>query len=134
MTEQAAPVRTMVIEGQRVQVVERTPPIPRKLDELVAQLFGVIRSEDIRPTGASAQCERLREHRMGVLREARHFGSDRVLRDVRVEMCRDCGAVCVRDISYDRLDGLTPGRRGPVRRDHIIGWYSGARRNRREYR
>ena len=133
MTEQPEAARTMVIEGQRVQVVTRQLPIPQKLDQLIAQLTAITVREDIRPRGASIQCEALREHRFGVLRQGRHFGSDRVLRDLRLDMCRDCGAVCVRDISYDRMDGLTPGRRGPVRRDHILGWYSGARRNRREY-
>lgn len=127
-------VRTLIIEGQPVQVVETARPIPQRLDTLLAQLFGVRVKEDIRPTGTATQCEQLRTHRFGILREGRHVGSDRVLRDLRLEMCRDCGAVCVRDISYDRVAGLTPGRRGPVRRDLILGWYSGQRRNAREYR
>lgn len=123
-----------VIEGRRVVVERRTPPLPQRLDALLAEMFALTVREDIRPAGATSSCEAMRDHRLGVLRAGRHVGTDRVLRDLRVEMCRDCGAVCVRDVSYDRLDGLTPGRRGPVRRDHVLGWYSGARRNRREYR
>ena len=125
--------RTMVIEGQRVQVETRPRPIPQKLPDLIAQLFAVSVRQDITPSGTSAQCVALREHRLTVIREGRHVGTDRVLRDLRIQMCRDCGAVCVRDISFDRLDGLAPGARGPARRDHILGWYSGARPNRREY-
>ena len=126
--------RRMTIDGQAAVVVERTPPLPGHLDELLRGMFGLVAREDIRPAGAARQCEVLRVHRFGVLREGRHLGLDRQLRDLRVEMCRDCGAVCVRDITYDRMPGLPVGRRGPLRRDHVIGWYSGARRNRREYR
>ncbi len=129
----AAP-RRMVIDGQPTLVVETTPPIQKRLDELLAAMFAITKREDIRPAGAAAQCERDRTHRFGVLREGRHFGLDRELRDLRVQMCRDCGATCVRDITFDRLAGLPVGRRGPLRRDHILGWYSGARRNRREDR
>lgn len=130
--------RIAVIEGQRTQVVERTPPLPPRLDALLAAMFSLTVKVDITPAGAAAQCSALRVHRFAVIREGRHLGTDRVLRDLRVEMCRDCAAVCVRDISYDRLEGplagLSHGRRGPRRRDHILGWYSGARRNQREYR
>lgn len=123
-----------VIEGQRTLVSTRRPPLPARLPDLISAMFGVTVSEDIRPAGARAACEQLRTHRFGTLREGRHLGSDRELRDLRVQMCRDCGAVCVRDITYDRLGGLPVGRRGPARRDLVLGWYSGARRNRREYR
>lgn len=128
------------IEGVRTRVVDRKPPLPQKLDALLAEMahFRLHVKVDIKPSGAAAQCERLNVHRFTTIREGRHFGTDRVLRDLRVEMCRDCGAVCVRDISYDRLllrgEAVPVGRRGPVRRNHIIGWYSGARRNSREYR
>lgn len=126
--------RRMAIDGQQALVVETTPPIPQRLDALLAAMFSIIVHEDIRPGGATVACEQLRSHRFGVLREGRHLGSDRELRDLRVEQCRDCGAVCVRDVTFDRISGLPVGRRGPLRRDHILGWYSGARRNRREYR
>lgn len=134
MTDTAAEPRYTTIEGVRVRVVERTPPIPRTLDLLLGAMFGVTVREDIRPLGARPACDVARTHRFGVLREGRHLGTDRVLRDLRVEMCRDCGAACVRDISYDRMAGLPVGRRGPNRRDLVLGWYSGARRAGREYR
>lgn len=123
-----------IIEGQRTLVVKRQPPLPPRLPDLLAALFAVTASEDIRPGGAAAACEQLREHRFGTLRQGRYFGPDREMRDLHIQMCRDCGAVCVRDITFDRMTGLPVGRRGPLRRNHVIGWYSGARRNRREYR
>jgi hypothetical protein len=129
-----APVaRLATIEGRRTTVVEREPPLPRKLDQLIGQLFAVSVSVDITPTGPAAACETLRSHRFTTIREGRHFGTDRVLRDLRLQMCADCGAVCVRDVSYDRLGGLPVGRGGPRRRDLILGWYSGARRGGRQY-
>ena len=121
------------IEGRRTLVVERTPPLPPKLDKLMAELYQVTLRQDIRPGGTSVQCEQLRTHRFAAIREGRHFGTDGVIRDLRLEMCRDCGAVAVHDISYDRMPGLTHGRRGPTRKDHILGWYTGARRNQQEY-
>lgn len=125
--------RRAVIDGKPVTVVERRPPLQARLDELLAAMFSLTVREDIRPAGAARQCERDRTHRFGVLREGRHFGLDRELRDLRIEMCRDCGATCVRDVTYDRIAGLPVGRRGPLRRNHVIGWYSGARRNGRQY-
>ena len=122
------------IEGQQTLVVERKPPLPAKLDQLLAAMFGVTVRNDVRPTGASTACETWRTHRFSVLREGRHFGPDRVIRDLRLQMCADCGAVCVRDISFDRISGLPTGRRGPARRDLVLGWYSGARRGQRQYR
>lgn len=129
------------IEGVTTLVQQRTPPLPQKFDALLAAMFSVRVKVDIKPTGAARQCEQSRVHRFTTIREGRHFGSDRVLRDLRVEMCQDCAAVCVRDISYDpyglalaREEGLPVGRRGPARRNEVLGWYSGARRNRREYR
>lgn len=135
-------VRTSIIEGKRTLVVDKRPPLPRYLDStdpvtgergLLASLFAVSVKNDIRPTGASAACETWRTHRFDVLRQGRHLGRDRVLRDLRLLMCLDCGAVCVRDISYDRLPGLRPGGIGPARRDLVLGWYSGARRGNRQH-
>lgn len=125
--------RFQVIEGQRTLVVETRPPLPRKMPDLLSALAGVTFTADIRPRGASTYCVQ-RQHRFARFREGRHLGLDGIARDLRLEMCVDCGAVCVRDISVDRLAGLPIGRRGPARKDHVLGWYSGARRNRREYR
>lgn len=134
MAVRASEPRKVMIEGRPVQVVERRPPLPAKLDQLLASMFSIYDREDIRPIGAAAQCEQLRTHRFGTLLKGRHFGLDRELRDLKVQMCLDCGAVCVRDITFDRMAGLPVGRRGPLRRDLILGWYSGKRRAGREYR
>lgn len=125
--------RTEVIEGRPTLVVETRPPLPPKMPDLLTALRGVTYRADFAPAGARAACE-MRLHRFQRFREGRHLGLDGVLRDLRLEMCADCGAVCVRDISYDRLPGLQAGRGGPARRDLLLGWYSGARRNQREYR
>jgi hypothetical protein len=133
-----AETKTLTIEGRRVTVVDRTPPLPPKLDALFAELFGIRLSRDLRPTGATSECEVMRMHALTPIREGRHFGRDRVLRDLRVLMCSRCAAVCVRDISYDIAsvggESVPTGRNGPNRRDEVIGWYSGARRNQRQYR
>jgi hypothetical protein len=125
--------RLATIEGQQTLVVPRTPPLQQKLDQLLTAMFHVTFRADIKPRGARAACEAARDHRFKTIREGRHWGLDAVLRDLRVQMCADCGAVCVRDVSYDRFDTARVARQGPRRRDMILGWYSGARRNRREY-
>jgi hypothetical protein len=122
--------RVMVIEGRRVLVTDRTPPIPGTLDRLLAEMV-VTLAADVRPMGARAVC--LAEvHRLQVFREGRHVGRDGVVRDLRLLMCADCESVCVRDISRDRLAGLSISRL-PRRRDHVIGWYTGARPSQRVY-
>ncbi len=121
------------IEGQQTLVVENKPPLQGKLPALLDALSHVTYRADIRPGGASTACQ-LRDHRFQRFREGRHVGLDGVVRDLSLQMCADCGAVCVRDTSIDRLPGLPTGRRGPARKDHVLGWYSGARPNSREYR
>ena len=49
-----AEARTLTIDGRKVQVIDRTPPLPQKLDALFAELFGVSLSRDLRPTGATS--------------------------------------------------------------------------------
>ena len=125
--------RSEVIEGQRTLVVESRPPLPRKMPDLLSAMTGVTYRADFALGGARAACE-MRLHRFQRFREGRHVGHDGIVRDLALQMCADCGAVCVRDQSIDRLPGLPTGRRGAARKDHVIGWYSGARRNGREYR
>ena len=125
--------KVQTIEGQPTLVVERKAPLPQHLDTLVGQLSFVRFRDDVQPRGMSASCE-LRNHRMARMREGRHVGLDGIVRDLRLDRCMDCGAVEVRDISVDRLPGLAAGRSGPNRKSHVLGWYSGARRNSREYR
>lgn len=81
------------------------------------------------------------DHRLGEWVEGFHTGSDTVTRFLALQACRDCGAVCVRDRSIDSLTNYDPDRRGPVRvspirerrKDHILGWYTGARPKSRIY-
>lgn len=136
MTVGTPTTRTEQIEGRKVLVIDRRPPLQPSLDGLLAALYMVTAREDIRPAGARIECEAQREHRMGVLREGRHVGLDAVVRDLRVEMCRDCGACCVRDISFQTsIDGerVPRGRLKPRRGDTVLGWYTGSRRRQREY-
>jgi len=128
--------RVETIEGRRALVVDTRPEqkLQRSLDRLLANLSPVWTRNDIAPRGARVACEALNEHRFAVLREGRHVGLDGVVRDLRVEMCEDCGAACVRDITRDRLAGLSTGGQAPRRRDLILGWYSGKRRAGREYK
>ena len=125
--------RIETIEGTRTLVVERRPPLPQKFPDLLGQLRDVTYRDDIVPGGMSIACQ-LREHRFRRFREGRHIGTDAVVRDVAIEMCADCGGTRVFDVSVDRLPGLTPGKRGPARRKALLGFYSGARRNGREFR
>jgi hypothetical protein len=125
--------RVATIEGQRTFVVERRPPLQPKLDGLIGALVPTTYRADFGLTGAALSCS-LRDHRFRRFREGRHVGLDGVVRDLALQMCTDCGAVCVRDVSFDRLPGLRIGRGGPRRRDLVLGWYSGARPNQREYR
>lgn len=133
MSTHTAPPRHAIIEGHRVLVVEGRPPLPRTLDGLLALLFSVTERNDIRPTGAAFACEQLRTHRFATMRAGKAMCLDQVLRQLRVEMCRDCGGVCVRDVSLDLIPGAPIGRSGPRRRNEVIGWYSGARSSNRQY-
>lgn len=123
----------MVIEGQRVLAIERTPPLPPTLDRLLAAMRVTYRAP-LLIRGTRPVCQSEQDHRLHLFAEGRHVGRDGVTRDLRLFMCADCQSVGVRDVSYDRLDGLPVGRKGPARRDAILGWYSGQRRNGREYR
>ncbi len=127
--------RLEMIEGvPTLRTPDNRPPLQPSLDRLLSAIYMVTAREDITPRGASIRCEVEREHPFRTLREGRHVGLDGVVRDLRVEMCPLCGAALVRDVSYDRLDGLPVGRRGPRRRDSVIGWYSGGRRAQRQYK
>lgn len=125
--------RHAAIEGRRTLIVERQAPIPQRLDTLLGALTTVRYRNDFTPRGARASCE-LRDHRLTRMREGTHVGLDGIVRDLQLNRCLDCGCIEVRDISVDRLLGLTVGRSGPNRKSHVIGWYSGSRRNQREYR
>lgn len=134
--------RTTVIEGQRVLVVERKPPIPPTLELLLEGGRGadgrywtpmrVGYRQPLTLKGARPECGR-QEHRTSIWLEGFSTGSDGVARLLSLHACADCGAVCVRDRSVDSLDRLPTGRRPLLRRDHVIGWYTGARPRQRVY-
>ena len=125
--------RVMVIDGQRVLAVDRRPPLPPTLDRLLATMRVTFRSP-LAIRGTRPACQREQDHRLLLFAEGRHFGLDGILRDLRLFMCADCETVGVRDVSIDLMAGLPTGGHAPRRRDHLIGWYSGARRNQRQYR
>jgi hypothetical protein len=126
-----------VIEGQRTAVVPTGSGLPRKLPDLLVAMTHVTYRDDFPLSGARPECDALREHRFRRFREGRWLAREGIRRgevlDLHLAMCQDCGAVRVTDVSLDVMVGLTVGRRGPNRRDHILDWYSGARPNQRQY-
>lgn len=132
-----APDRFETIDGRTVAVFERRRPIPPRLELLLEGGEGwkplrVINRTPLRLGGASAACA-LDDHAMSAWVEGFHVGSDAIVRHLRLLACSDCGAVCVRDISIDALPGARPSRLAPRRKDHVIGWYSGARPRQRVF-
>lgn len=131
--------RVETIDGTRVVVSPTGSGLPAKLEALLGEMagFGFGFRDDFTLTGARPSCTVLREHRFRRFREGRWFARAGIRRgqvlDLHLLMCADCGAVQVRDVSYDFLPGLGVGRRGPNRRNHILDWYSGARPNQRTY-
>jgi hypothetical protein len=123
--------RVTTIEGRRVLVVDRTPPLPKTLDWLL-RAMRVTWRQTVHVAGTRTICESEQDHRLSRFVEGRYAGPDGYVRDLRLLMCIDCESVCVRDITTDILP--TDRRRPARRRDHVIGWYSGARRNQRQYR
>jgi hypothetical protein len=120
-----------VIEGRRALVVERRPPLEPTLDRLLAAMVISFRSP-VRIMGWRPECSS-QDHRFLLFAEGRHSGLDGHRRSLRLMQCRDCEGVQVRDITPDRLPGLPIGSLGVRRRDLVLGWYSGARRNQRTY-
>jgi len=142
--------RFATIEGHRVAVFERNPPIAPTLDLLLnggrgpdGYLWRALRvavQHPLRLGGTAMACDAF-DHRLAPWIEGFAIGRDGIARSLSVQACLDCGAVCVRDRSYDSLTAYAPdrvgaktaARRPPRRRDHVIGWYSGARRGQRVY-
>lgn len=135
--------------------------------------FGFTVKLDIVPAGARPSCEALREHRFVEFRRGRWWShrpltiqagpeldTTRIIAG-RIErvtnrrvlpaglfhlsllICRDCGAVCVRDVTpeagsspvhlVNRMTGARRVQLPPRQRDIVLGWYSGKRRAGREY-
>ena len=142
--------RWAVIDGVRAAVYERTPPIAPTLDLMLsggrddkARLWPALRVVERYPLRiASSPTASCMSSSNGSVNDDHHLSkwlggfvncSDGATRYVVLHACTDCGAVCVRDRSFDSLDGLPHGGRPLRRRDHVIGWYSGSRPNSRVY-
>lgn len=137
----AAPHVT-TIEGRKVLVVERHPPLPPTLSLLLeggrdrnGRVWKSMRTfarVPLRLSGTTAACLG-EDHRLASWLDGFYAGSDGILRTLRLMACLDCGGVQVRDISIDTLSRLDHGRLPLRRRDHILGWYSGSRPHQRVY-
>lgn len=142
--------RFAVVNGVRAMITERTPPIAPTLELMLnggrdakQRLWKPLRVAVRNPlrikADPSAACMSSSsgslndDHNLSVWLGGFASCSDGVTRYLVLHACTDCGAVCIRDRSFDSLDGLTNGRRPLRRRDHVIGWYSGARPNSRVY-
>jgi hypothetical protein len=133
---------TITIDGRKVLVVDRKPPLAPTLQlmleggrDATGRVWSPIRMTERNPLklgGARSDCL-MQDHRL--VRWLAGFAIDAkgVVRFLALYACADCGAVCVRDQSVDTLERLPAGRRPPRRKDHIIGWYSGARPQQRIY-
>lgn len=134
--------RVVTIEGRRTLVIERRPPLPSTLKVLLEGgrdgsgrswlPVRIVVRRPIRLGGARTACGQ-QDHRLADWLEGFHTGSDGIARYLRILVCQDCGAVCIRDASFDQLDHLPTGRQPLRRKDHVIAWYSGARPGNRVY-
>lgn len=142
--------RVITLPEGRVRVYERQPPIPPTLALLLEGgrdrtgrpwlPLRVVTRNSLHLRGARSECVR-EDHRLTTWVEGFQTGSDGVARFLLLQACADCGAVCVRDRSFDSLDQHDPQRRGsarpsrlaPRRRNHVLGWYTGARPRQRQY-
>lgn len=134
--------RVVTIEGRRTLVIERHPPLPSTLKVLLEggrdaagrhwMPVRIVVQRPIRLGGTRAACGQ-QDHRLADWLEGFHSGSDGIARYLRILVCQDCGAVCIRDSSFDQLANLPTGRQPLRRKDHVIAWYSGARQNQRTY-
>lgn len=163
--------RTATIEGQSTLVVANASGLPSSLATLLTEMapFGFAERSDFTLAGTRPACDVLRVHRWQMFRVGRWsnlhdfgvaVGHDNVggqvvprtvtvprgVRNLRLEMCADCGAVAVHDITPEKWAGARPaslvnlatGARRVAsavgQPDLVIGWYSGKRRAGREYR
>lgn len=127
-----------VIEGQTVLVIEPPKVLPGTLDLLLRHLVNVTYRVDPVLGGTATHCDE-RTHRLALFRRGRLFAPQGELLDLELDMCIDCGAVKVRDVSRDSISHHVDGRLrnaprlAPRRRNETLGWYTGARRRNREY-
>jgi len=146
------PEFTRVADGVRAQVVRRQL-LPPHLDSgahsgrgascpcrpLLEQVQ-TLQQWPVAPTGAREACTQ-EEHELAPLRLVAWTGAPRALRlqayrqrvELTLTMCRHCGALEVRDVSFHAPAGLQLGHNPPRRRSDVLGWYSGQRPGGRIY-
>jgi hypothetical protein len=129
-----------MVEGRLTAIYERQRPLPPTLDLMLNggrdatgflwRPLRVVSRAPLKVAGARRQCAE-QEHRLRLWMMGFQIGRDAVIRQLQLDACADCGAVCIRDRSFDAIDRLPTGNRPLRRRSHVVGWYSGARpRNR----
>jgi hypothetical protein len=122
-----APSIVRIADGLFAQVVERTG-IPPHLNSAshegrtaacrcrpLVEAMTVTRRYPVRVLGVRADCRDQHDYRTSL--EGTYDG-----KDLRLATCIYCGAVEVRDISFDILPGIKAGRGGPRRRSEVMGW------------
>lgn len=134
--------RLEYIDGRAVRVFERQRPIAPTLallldggrgpDGYLWRPLRILRRLPLRLGGSAASC-RTDDHRFADWLEGFVDCSDGTTRQLRLLACGDCGAVQVRDVSLDVLPLARQSRHAPRRRDHVIGWFAGARPGNRVY-
>ena len=134
--------RVMVIDGQRVAVFDNPLPLPPTLDLMLnggrdkaGRLWTALRptvTYPLRLAGPRSECM-AQDHRLKPWIEGFHSGSDGQTRYLHLNACADCGGIGIRDASFDSLERLPSGRLPLRRKDHLLGWYSGARPRQRIY-
>lgn len=147
------PVFATVADGVRAIVVTRQQLLPPHLSSsahegqaascrcqpLLDQLT-TARSWPVVPVGPRAACSSeaatmAEEHDLQPLRHGiwRAAPSARALAaldgsvELLLTMCRFCGAVEVRDVSFHMPAGIRRGTLAPRRRSDVLGWYAGKR-------
>src|SRR3990170_437320 len=155
LRERLADLRVTIIEGRRVLVVERRPPLPPTLNLLLeggrdtrGRLWYPLRTIARVPlhlSGTRNACLSEQDHRLNDWLDGFYTGpamlaeegeeplETLVVRPLHLLACSDCGSVQVRDVSMDPLPRLAHGRLPLRRRNLVLGWYSGARRRQRVY-
>lgn len=140
--ERREPQFTRVADGVWAQVENRSATLPRHLDagahegragqcrcQPLLEVMRIVRITPMVVVGTRAACRD--QHDFGHYATGAYRGLE-----LRLSMCRYCGAVEVRDVSIDLIADedagtgrrlfITPPRKA-VRRDVVLGWYAGRR-------
>lgn len=146
---------TQVADGVRAQVVRRDV-LPAHLDSSAHQgrasscrcrplldQLATVQAWPVVPRGAREACtqEARVDHELVPLRLATWPSAPPALKlqahqgrvELTLTMCRWCGALEVRDVSFHAPAGLRLGHNVPRRRSDVLGWYAGKRPGGRTY-